>query len=99
MKQSTAPVDGFDYSQVAQLNRTLEELFITGSPTLSDAFKHLTKLHTISLGMLSTNFSDYVMWIIQNTWQQDKYTSYLMADRLKLKSARLRLKGLKAHYQ
>ena len=50
MKQNIRPNSQFDYGALEPLNSTLEELFITGTPTFSPVLKSFTKLHTLSLG-------------------------------------------------
>lgn len=50
MKQSLKPESEFDYTQLAPLNSSLEQLFATGTPQLSSVFEYFTNLHTISLG-------------------------------------------------
>ena len=58
----------FSYTQLAPLNRTLEPLYITGSPQLGSVFQHFYKLHTISFGM----------WVLQMF--QDHIPSFIMQN-------------------
>lgn len=50
LKQTEAPSIGFAYEQLAPLNQTLEELYISGTPTLSPTFEAFINLQTLSLG-------------------------------------------------
>ncbi|XP_067943137.1 toll-like receptor 4 [Watersipora subatra] len=54
MKQNRRPTE-FDYEAVTALNETLEELYITGTPTFSTQLSHLSHLHTLSLGGYECN--------------------------------------------
>ena len=50
MKQNRRPESEFDYGALELLHSTLEEVFITGTPTFNPVLGGFTKLHTLSLG-------------------------------------------------
>ena len=53
LKQTTQPAEGVDYNFLQPLYNTVEELFINGTPVLSQVFIHFNKLNTLSLGWYS----------------------------------------------
>ena len=50
LKQRTRPAEHVDYDFLSPLYDTLEELYITGTPALSQVFIHFNELSTLSLG-------------------------------------------------
>ena len=60
MKQNSRPDYQFDYEALEPLSSTLEELFITGTPTFSPVLKGFTKLHTLSLGIAYFSKISYI---------------------------------------
>lgn len=62
LKQTTQPAEGVDYDFLQPLYNTVEELFITGTPVLSQVFMHFNKLNTLSLG----EFCSYVSTCVED---------------------------------
>ena len=64
MKQRLRPAPEFDYYALAPLHQTLEQMFVIGTPRFSSAFKHFTRLHTLSIGkliVLSNSSNSYLL--------------------------------------
>ncbi|KAF6021714.1 hypothetical protein EB796_019979 [Bugula neritina] len=49
-KDGHKPAQGFDYSALAPLNNSLEELYLIGTPAFSSVFTEFHRLHTLSIG-------------------------------------------------
>ncbi|KAF6021325.1 hypothetical protein EB796_020371 [Bugula neritina] len=49
-KDGHKPAPGFDYSALAPLNNSLEELYLIGTPAFSSVFTEFHRLHTLSIG-------------------------------------------------
>jgi len=49
-KEGHKPTQGFDYSALAPLNNSLEELYLIGTPGFSSVFTEFHRLHTLSIG-------------------------------------------------
>ncbi|XP_067948476.1 uncharacterized protein [Watersipora subatra] len=82
MKQNKKPEE-FDYAAVAVLNETLEELYITGTPTFSKKLIGLSKLNTLSLGGSQCN-------ITSMTYNDQPALSALPLARLSARNCRIR---------